>query len=72
MTPELEMLVYVTIFTTLLWIPYMVARITSAGFLETGLSGKMRIKTRPALICRCIATRAASIWRLDNHPFSIA
>ncbi len=35
MTPELEMLVYVTIFTTLLWIPYIVARITSAGFLET-------------------------------------
>src|SRR6476469_5767221 len=37
---------------------------TSAGFFEIGLSGKMRIHTRPPrLIWRVMARRAAPIWR---------
>src|SRR6185369_7554100 len=37
---------------------------TSAGFLETGTSGKTRIQTRPArFMCRVSARRAASICR---------
>src|ERR1700733_7361074 len=37
---------------------------TSAGLVETGTSGKMRIHTRPArFIARVIARRADSIWR---------
>ena len=37
---------------------------TSAGFCDTGTSGKIRIHTRPArFIERVIARRAASIWR---------
>ena len=37
---------------------------TSAGFADTGTSGKMRIQTRPTrLMWRVIARRAASIWR---------
>ena len=36
----------------------------SAGFLETGLSGKMRIHTLPPRFIECVmARRAASIWR---------
>src|SRR5512144_2450662 len=42
---------------------------TSAGFCEIGLSGKMRIQTRPPrLIWRVIARRAASIWRAVSRP----
>src|SRR5689334_9395837 len=42
---------------------------TSAGFLDTGLSGKMRIQIRPPrLICRVIARRAASICRDVRRP----
>src|SRR3954466_8334223 len=42
---------------------------TSAGFLEIGLSGKMRIQTRPPrLMWRVIARRAASIWRAVSRP----
>src|SRR5689334_1428616 len=42
---------------------------TSAGFLDTGLSGKMRIQMRPPrLMCRVIARRAASIWRAVRRP----
>src|SRR6185503_2530289 len=42
---------------------------TSAGFLEIGLSGKMRIQTRPPrLMWRVIARRAASIWRAVRRP----
>src|SRR5215207_3854285 len=45
----------------------------SAGFLVTGLSGKMRIHTLPPrLRLRVSATRAASIWRLVIHPGSSA
>src|SRR5712671_2693412 len=46
---------------------------TSAGFLEIGLSGKMRIQTRPPrLMWRVIARRAASIWRAVRRPRPIA
>src|SRR5450755_4374949 len=46
---------------------------TSAGFLEMGLSGKMRIHTRPPrLMCRVMARRAASIWRAVRRPRPIA
>src|SRR5512144_650564 len=42
---------------------------TSAGFLEIGLSGKMRIQMRPPrLMWRVIARRAASIWRAVSRP----
>src|SRR5688572_9097831 len=45
----------------------------SAGFLVTGLSGKMRIHILPPrLIERVIATRAASIWRFVIHAGSRA
>src|SRR5687768_2424246 len=45
----------------------------SAGFLVTGLSGKMRIHTLPPRFrLRVSATRAASIWRLVIHPGSSA
>ena len=45
----------------------------SAGFLVSGLSGKMRIQTRPPrLIVRVSATRAASIWRAVSQPRSRA
>src|SRR5512132_2857784 len=46
---------------------------TSAGFLEIGLSGKMRIQTRPPrLMWRVMARRAASIWRAVSRPRPIA
>src|SRR5215216_2793581 len=46
---------------------------TSAGFLEIGLSGKMRIQTRPPrLMWRVIARRAASIWRAVRRPRPMA
>src|SRR5690606_1993452 len=46
---------------------------TSAGFLLTGTSGKMRIHTRPArLRCRVMARRAASIWRAVTRALSVA
>src|SRR5476649_2393263 len=46
---------------------------TSAGFLDMGLSGKMRIQTRPPrLMWRVIARRAASIWRAVSLPLPIA
>src|SRR4030067_2748264 len=42
---------------------------TSAGFLEIGLSGKIRIHIRPPrLIGRVMARRAASIWRAVKRP----
>src|SRR5829696_7328016 len=42
---------------------------TSAGFLEIGLSGKMRIHTRPPrLMWRVMARRPASIWRAVRRP----
>src|SRR5213080_251978 len=42
---------------------------TSAGFFDTGLSGKMRIQMRPPrLICRVIARRSASICRDVSRP----
>src|SRR5450755_1880537 len=42
---------------------------TSAGFFEIGLSGKIRIQTRPPrLMWRVIARRAASIWRAVRRP----
>jgi hypothetical protein len=45
----------------------------SAGFFVTGLSGNTRIHTLPPrLIVRVIATRAASIWRLDTHAGCVA
>src|SRR6185436_14805453 len=45
----------------------------SAGFLVTGLSGKIRIHILPPrLIERVIATRAASIWRFVIHAGSRA
>jgi hypothetical protein len=45
----------------------------SAGFWETGLSGKTLIQTfPPRLILRVIAIRAASIWRLVTQPASSA
>src|SRR3989338_2926888 len=46
---------------------------TSAGFLEIGLSGKIRIQIRPPrLIWRVIARRAASIWRAVKRPRATA
>src|ERR1700722_19273316 len=46
---------------------------TSAGFLDTGTSGKMRIHTRPArFISRVMARRAASISRALRRSGSIA
>src|SRR5678816_4411764 len=46
---------------------------TSAGFFDTGLSGKMRIQIRPPrLIWRVIARRAASIWRAVRRPRTTA
>src|SRR5512140_785854 len=46
---------------------------TSAGFCEIGLSGKMRIHTRPPrLMWRVIARRAASIWRAVRRPRPVA
>src|SRR6188474_1011616 len=46
---------------------------TSAGFLEIGLSGKMRIQMRPPrLMWRVIARRAASIWRAVRRPRAMA
>src|SRR5208337_114871 len=43
----------------------------SAGFLVTGLSGKMRIQSFPPLLMkRMMATRLASIWRSVIHPGS--
>src|SRR3954470_24986871 len=46
---------------------------TSAGLREIGLSGKMRIQTRPPrLMWRVIARRAASIWRAVRRPRPIA
>ena len=46
---------------------------TSAGFDETGTSGKMRIHKRPwRLMWRVIARRAASIWRAVIRSGSIA
>src|SRR5689334_11817253 len=46
---------------------------TSAGFLDTGTSGKMRIHTRPArFISRVMARRAASISRAFSRSGSRA
>src|SRR4030066_642680 len=46
---------------------------TSAGFLEIGLSGKIRIQIRPPrLMWRVIARRAASIWRAVKRPRATA
>src|SRR5439155_16155541 len=46
---------------------------TSAGFDDTGTSGKIRIHTRPTrLICRVMVRRAASIWRAVMRPGSTA
>src|SRR3954453_15300117 len=46
---------------------------TSAGFEETGPSGKMRIQTRPLRrIVRVIVRRAASIWRAVMRPGATA
>src|SRR5215472_13147255 len=46
---------------------------TSAGFCDTGLSGKMRIQMRPPrLMWRVIARRAASIWRAVRRPRPVA
>ena len=46
---------------------------TSAGFLDTGTSGKMRIQTRPArFIWRVMARRAASISRALRRSGSSA
>ncbi|MND02370.1 hypothetical protein D3C83_217320 [compost metagenome] len=46
---------------------------TSAGFDDTGTSGKMRIHTRPTRrIERVIVRRAASIWRAVMRPGSTA
>src|SRR5450759_535738 len=46
---------------------------TSAGFLEIGLSGKMRIQMRPPrLMWRVMARRAASICRAVSRPRPIA
>src|SRR5215831_13583269 len=46
---------------------------TSAGFWETGLSGKMRIQMRPPrLMWRVMARRAASIWRAVRRPRPVA
>src|SRR4029078_6694563 len=46
---------------------------TSAGFCDTGLSGKMRIQMRPPrLMWRVIARRAASICRDVSRPRTVA
>src|SRR5713226_8041311 len=46
---------------------------TSAGFDDTGTSGKMRIHTRPMRrMERVIVRRAASIWRAVMRPGSTA
>src|SRR5262252_8476271 len=46
---------------------------TSAGFFDIGLSGKIRIHTRPPrLMWRVIARRAASICRAVSRPRSVA
>src|SRR5215472_6598499 len=46
---------------------------TSAGFCDTGLSGKMRIQMRPPrLMWRVIARRAASICRAVRRPRVVA
>src|SRR5205814_578329 len=46
---------------------------TSAGFFDTGTSGKTRIQTRPArFMWRVMARRAASIWRAVRRSGSIA
>ena len=46
---------------------------TSAGFADTGTSGKMRIHTRPVrFIARVMARRAASIWRAVSRSGSSA
>src|SRR5216683_1393877 len=46
---------------------------TSAGFCDTGTSGKMRIQTRPMRrMWRVMARRAASIWRAETRPGSAA
>src|SRR5437870_4149497 len=46
---------------------------TSAGFDDTGTSGKMRIHTRPTRrIERVIVRRAASLWRAVMRPGSTA
>src|SRR6266853_2208700 len=46
---------------------------TSAGFLDTGTSGKTRIQTRPArFMWRVMARRAASIWRAVRRSGSMA
>src|SRR5688572_18239857 len=46
---------------------------TSAGFCDTGLSGKIRIQMRPPrLIARDMARRAASIWRAVSRPRVVA
>src|SRR4029077_10761837 len=46
---------------------------TSAGFFDTGTSGKTRIQTRPArCMWRVSARRAASIWRAVTRSGSIA
>jgi hypothetical protein len=53
--------------------PFPLPMRVSAGFLVIGLSGKILIQTLPPrLMCRVSATRAASIWRLETHPGSIA
>src|SRR5687767_3741294 len=46
---------------------------TSAGLVEIGLSGKIRIQMRPPrLMWRVIARRAASIWRAVRRPRPMA
>src|SRR5580692_9713145 len=46
---------------------------TSAGFFDTGTSGKIRIQTRPArFMWRVSARRAASIWRAVMRSGAIA
>src|SRR4051794_15156936 len=46
---------------------------TSAGFCDTGLSGKMRMKMRPPrFTCRVIARRAASICLAVRRPRVVA
>src|SRR3954465_1664213 len=45
----------------------------SAGFFTSGLSGNTRSHTLPPrLMKRVMATRAASIWRADTRPRSVA
>src|SRR5580704_9914137 len=46
---------------------------TSAGYFDTGTSGKIRIQTRPArFMWRVSARRAASIWRAVMRSGAIA